>query len=250
MITLHLTLRLVILLYMKKQIIAIGGGTFEPSYRPSPIIERYILALSGKIAPKICFLSQASAEDESYIVSFYDLFLQLGAEPSKLSLFGRVKPTWIEHLLSQDIIFVGGGNTKSMLALWRAWGVDNVLKQAYEKGIILTGVSAGAICWFEQGITDSVWPMGTLECLSILKGSCCPHYDSEPERKPIFTKSVNTGSTLPGIALSDYTAAHYIDGILTHALAWKPQKYVYAVSKNEEKMLNTITINEAGKIAL
>lgn len=236
----------VMLTYMKKQIIAIGGGTFKPFYSPQPIIEKYILALSDKKHPKICFLSQASAEDEGYIISFYDLFLQLGSQPSKLSLFGRVEPTSIDHLLSQDIIFVGGGNTKSMLALWCAWGVDNVLKQAYEKGIILAGVSAGAICWFQQGITDSVWPMGVLECMGILKGSCCPHYDSEPERRPIFTQSVNAGEALSGIALSDYTAVHYVDGVLTYSLSWKSEKKVYAVSKNEEKELSTVAINELG----
>lgn len=237
------------LTYMKKQIIAIGGGTFHP-YKSQPIIEKYIIELSGKPNPKICFLPQASAEDKNYILSFYDLCLQLGAQPSKLSLFGRVKPTWVDHLLSQDIIFVGGGNTKSMLALWRAWSVDNVLKQAYEKGVILAGVSAGAICWFEQGITDSVWPMGILACMGILKGSCCPHYDSEPERKPMFTQSVHAGKALPGIALSDYTAAHYIDGVLTHALSWKPEQKVYALSKNEEKALPIITLHETEKIAL
>lgn len=227
---------------MTKHIIAVGGGTFHPSYEPTAAIEQYLIKLSGKDSPKVCFLPQASAEHSGYIERFHEVFQKLGAQTSWVSLYGRVEPTWAEHLLAQDIIFVGGGNTKSMLALWRAWGLDTVLKQAYEKGIILSGVSAGAICWFEQGITDSVWPMGVLDCLGILKGSCCPHYDSEPERKPIFTESVNTGKALPGVALSDFTAVHFIDGQLAHALVWAPDRKVYLVAQDGHAEMKTESI--------
>ena len=227
---------------MKKHIIAVGGGIFHPSYEPSAALEKYLIKLSGKESPKICFLPQASAEDKQYILRFYEIFHKLGAQPSWVSLYGRIEPTWAEHLLAQDIIFVGGGNTKSMLALWRAWGLDYVLRRAYENGIILAGVSAGAICWFEHGITDSVWPMGVLKCLGILKGSCCPHYDSEPERKPVFTESVNEEKALPGIALSDFTAAHFIDGALAHALSWAPEKKVYLVAQDGHTELKTTSI--------
>ena len=136
-----------------KQIIAIGGGGF--GHYASTLLNQYILKQAGKPSPKICFLPQASAESKDYIVNFYETFSRLGAQPSWISLFGRVEPSWEEHLLSQDIIYVGGGNTRSMLALWREWGIDAVLREAYERGIILSGTSAGAICWFEQGITDS-----------------------------------------------------------------------------------------------
>jgi peptidase E len=227
---------------MKKQIIAIGGGVFHPSYHPRTAIEEYIITLSGKQSPKVCFLPQASQEDKEYVARFYATFCGLGAQPSWVSLFGRVEPTWVEHLLAQDIIYVGGGNTKSMLALWRAWGLDTVLKQAYEKGIILCGVSAGAICWFEQGITDSVWPMGVLACLGMLKGSCCPHYDGEAERKPVYTQATAAGTALPGIALSDYTAVHYIDGKLVHALSWAPDRKIYQVVAGEHKEIETTLI--------
>ena len=164
---------------MKKHIIAIGGAAFNKN-PDEPSIEQYILDLTGKEKPKVCFLPQASAEAQNYVVRFYETFHRLGAQTSWISLFGRVEPTWKDKLLEQDVIFVGGGNTRSMLALWREWGMDTLLKEAYEKGIVLAGVSAGAICWFEKGITDSVWPMGVLDCLGILKGSCSPHYDSEP----------------------------------------------------------------------
>jgi peptidase E len=227
---------------MKKHIIAIGGGTYHPTNEPSAAIEKYLIKLSGKERPKVCFLTQASAEDKNYLLRLYEIFHTLGAQTSWVSLYGRVEPTWIEQLLSQDIIFVGGGNTKSMLALWRAWGLDLVLKQAYEKGIILAGVSAGAICWFEHGITDSVWPMGVLDCMGMLKGSCCPHYDSEPERKPVFTENVQAGTALPGIALSDFTAVHFIDGQLVQALSWAPEKKVYLVAHDGHTEIETIAI--------
>jgi peptidase E len=135
-------------------------------------------------------------------------------QPSWFSLFGRVPNGWEQRLLAQDVIFVGGGNTRSMLALWREWGIDRVLKQAAERGTILAGVSAGAICWFEQCITDSVWPLGTIQGLGWLKGSACPHYDGEPERRPTTLRMVAEGRAMDGIALCDYAAGHYIDGKL------------------------------------
>ncbi len=138
-----------------KQIIAIGGGGFTNPDK-SMKLEQYILRQCGSVNPKICFLPQASAESQDYVVKFYDCFNKLGAKPSWISLFGRVESSWKEKLLEQDIIYVGGGNTKSMLALWRVWGMEDVLLQAYQKGIILSGISAGAICWFEQCVTDSI----------------------------------------------------------------------------------------------
>jgi len=129
-----------------KQIIAIGGGGFtDPSTEFK--IEKYLLAQTGKTNPKICFLPQASNEAQGYVTKYYETFLALGAQPTWVSLFGRVEDSFREKLINADIIYVGGGNTKSMLALWQCWGVDQLLKQAYEKGTVLCGISAGAICW-------------------------------------------------------------------------------------------------------
>ena len=219
-----------------KHIIAIGGGGFG-SRHSNQLINQYILKQSDKLSPKICFLPQASAESKDYIVNFYQTFCKLGAQPSWISLFGRVAPSWKEHLLSQDIIYVGGGNTRSMLALWREWGMDEVLREAYERGIILSGVSAGAICWFEQGITDSVWPLGVLECLGILEGSCCPHYDDEPERRPAYVKFTKSGAAKTGIGIAEESAAHYIDGKLHKVVAAKKGKQCYQVSSDGEQEL-------------
>ena len=120
---------------MLKQIIVMGGGWFAKGNSEAKI-EKYILEQAQKDKPKVCFLPQASCESREYIVKFFEVFTELGAEPSWVSLFGRVTDAWKQHLLNQDIIYVGGGNTKSMLALWKAWGVDQVLREAYEKGII------------------------------------------------------------------------------------------------------------------
>lgn len=223
---------------IKKQIIAIGGHKLSSN----DAALRYIIRQTEKPAPKIAFLPQASLEDKAYVLSFYQACTELGAVPSWVSLFGIVADGWQERLLQQDVIFVGGGNTKSMLALWREWGLDEVLKIAYNKGIILAGVSAGAICWFEQGITDSFWPMRVLDCLGILSGSCCPHYDSESERQPVFTARVADGTAKPGIALSDYTAAHYIDGRLSRLLSWQPNRKVYTVTADGQTELATVSL--------
>lgn len=219
-----------------KQIIAIGGGGFIKSSSDNQVacLGRYIIEQTGKKNPKICFLPQASAESKEYTTWFYKTFVALGAQPSYVSLFGRVEPTWKQQLLTSDIIYVGGGNTRSMLALWREWGVDVVLRQAYEQGIVLSGVSAGAICWFEQGITDSVWPLGVLDCLGILPGSCCPHYDTEPERRPAYLDFTKQGASLPGIALQDDVAAHYVDGKLKHIVALYENKKAYTVTAGIE----------------
>lgn len=224
-----------------KQIIAIGGAGFARSsvLSQKTHLAHYILSQTHNQYPKICFLSQASGESPEYVTWFYKTFVELKAQPSTVSLFGRVQPSWQQQLLEQDIIFVGGGNTRSMLALWREWGVDTVLRQAYEKGIILAGVSAGAICWFEQGITDSMWPLGVLQGLSLLPGSCCPHYDTEPERRPAYLTFTQEGRALPGIALQDDVAAHYIDGTLHQTVSIKEGKKAYTVAAGKETELST-----------
>lgn len=216
-----------------QQIIAIGGGCFGVTSK-NLAMERYLIEQTRKSSPNVCFLPQASIESPEYIVRFYEAFTSLGALPSWISLFGRVENDWKEKLLAQDLIFVGGGNTRSMLALWREWGVDQVLLEAYKRGIVLSGVSAGAICWFEQGITDSVWPLGALDCLKMLKGSCCPHYDTEPERRPTYLNKVKSGEVMPGIALEDNTAAHFVDGNLKCIVTSIAGKKAFNISTHEE----------------
>ena len=156
-----------------RQIIPIGGGGF---YRdPENLeLEKYVIAQSGAPNPRVAFVPTASGEPDQYVASFYPAFLKLGCRPSVLTFFKRT-PDLRTFLLNQDVIYVGGGNTKSLLAVWRDWGVDTILREAWESGIVLTGVSAGAICWFEDGLTDSFSAeLRPLRCLGFLPGSCYP----------------------------------------------------------------------------
>ncbi|NLX11142.1 MAG: type 1 glutamine amidotransferase-like domain-containing protein [Chloroflexi bacterium] len=211
-----------------QQIIALGGGF---SMLPDDLLlGEYVLSQVNTPRPKVCYLPQAGGESRDFIVRFYDAFVRLGAQPSWFSLFGRVDANWPEQLLSQDILYVGGGNTRSLLALWRGWGVDGVLREALARGIVLAGISAGAICWFEQSVTDSVWPLGVLDGFGFLAGSCCPHYDSEPERRPAYQQFIAEQKVLPGLALDDHVAAHFVDGMLEHIVAAKSGAAAYRVT--------------------
>ncbi len=137
-----------------KQIIALGGGGFSMEPENS-LLDKYILQQSMKKNPKICFLATASGDSENYISRFYHFFEKQDCQPSHLSLFNPSTRNIESFLLDKDIIYVGGGNTKNLLVLWKEWGLDTILKKAWEQGIILAGISAGSICWFEEGVTDS-----------------------------------------------------------------------------------------------
>ena len=141
-----------------------------------------------------------------------------------------------DFLLSQDIIYVGGGNTKSMLALWREWGVDKILRKAWEQNIILAGVSAGAICWFEEGTTDSIPEKITmLPCLGFLKASCCPHYDSEPMRQPVFQEALTKETVELGYIIDDGAALHFNDQKLIKAIASNKNKKAAVFYQNKRE---------------
>ena len=191
-----------------KQIIPIGGGGF---YRDSENLEleKYIIRQSGRENARIAFLPTASGEPDHYVSSFYAAFLKLNCRPSVLTFFKRT-PDLRSFLLSQDIIYVGGGNTKSLLAVWHDWGMPEILREAWQSGIVLTGVSAGAICWFEQGLTDSFSDgLRPLACLGILPGSCCPHYDGEAQRRPSSHRLIASGEISAGVAIEDWTGVHF-----------------------------------------
>ena len=172
---------------MKRQIIAIGGGGFGRNPGEG-IIENYILNQSNAKNPNICFILTATGDNEAYKNNYYATFTKLNCNPVHLDFFKRT-PDLQSLINEQDVIFVGGGNTKSMLAVWKDWGLDSILHEAYKNGVVMSGVSAGAICWFEKGITDS-WSedLKVMDCLGFVKGACCPHYDEEPQRRPSLKK--------------------------------------------------------------
>jgi len=211
-----------------KQIVPIGGGGF---YRdPENLaLEKYVVKLSGADNARVCFVPTASGEPDHYVASFYAAFLKLGCRPSVLTFFKRT-PDLRSFLLNQEVIFVGGGNTKSLLAVWHDWGVVEILREAWESGVVLTGVSAGAICWFEQGLTDSFSDkLRPLNCLGFLPGSCCPHFDGEPQRRPAYHQLLASSEIAAGIAIEDWTGVHYIDTQVHRVIASKRGARAYTM---------------------
>jgi len=172
-----------------KNIVAIGGGGFGRSLGLLHI-EKYIVSLIRKNKPKICFIPTASGDNDLYKLNFYRAFSKLNCKTTHIDFFSRTE-NLEKKVLSQDIIYVGGGNTKSMLAVWNEWNLHNILQKAYESGIVMSGVSAGAICWFDKGITDSFADkLEIINCLGIIKGVACPHFDEETERAPYVYKVI------------------------------------------------------------
>ena len=172
---------------MDRHIIAIGGGGFGRNPGEG-LIEQYILDQTNKEIPNICFIPTATGDNEAYKVNYYSTFSKLNCNPVHLDFFKRTPN--LEKLISeQDAIFVGGGNTKSMLAVWKDWGLDGLLHKAYKAGAVMSGVSAGANCWFERSVVDS-WEedLKVIDCMGFVKGSYCPHYDEEPLRRPAVKK--------------------------------------------------------------
>ena len=220
---------------MKKQIIAIGGGGFGRSPGEG-LIEKYILDQSEQNDPKICFIPTATGDNEAYKVNYYSTFSKLDCSPSHLDLFKRT-PNLKDLILKQDIIFVGGGNTKSMLAVWKDWGLDLLLKEAYEKGVIMSGVSAGAICWFNQGVTDS-WAedLKIMDCLGFMEGACCPHYDEEPQRKPSLNKFITEKVLKSCYAVDGGCALHIEDEKEFKSVVFSENKNSYLVEMKDNKV--------------
>ena len=223
---------------MDKQIIAIGGGGFGRN-PGNGIVEQYILDQSNSKKPNICFIPTATGDDESYKVSYYATLSKLNCNPTHLDFFKRTPD--LEKLINgQDIIFVGGGNTKSMLSVWREWGLDKILKNAYQNGTIMSGVSAGAICWFEKGVTDS-WAekLKIMDCMGFIKGNCCPHYDEEPERKPSLSKFIETKEISNCYAIEGGCALHIKNDEVHSAISFKGKKNSYLVEQLNNKIIET-----------
>lgn len=215
----------------KRQIIAIGGGSFTVE-ADGLRLERYVIAQTGKRRPRVAFLGTATGDADTYVAKFYAAFTKLQCRPTHVPLFART-PDLRKALLSQDVIYVGGGNTRSMLATWREWGIPRILREALRRGIVLTGVSAGAICWFKAGVTDS-WA-GTLRplpCLGFLSGTCCPHYDGEKERRPSTQRLVAARQIGPTLAIDDGAAAHFVNGQLLRVVSARPKAHGYRVSRS------------------
>jgi dipeptidase E len=219
----------------RRQIIALGGAGF--SFNSDLGLCSYILEQSGARRPKICFIPTASGDGAAGIAHFYKLAKRVGAKASHLSLFAQPLEPLPSFLARNDVIYIGGGNTRNMLLLWRAWGLDRILRAAYERGTVLAGSSAGALCWFASGVTDS-FPgrYAPLQCLGWLRGSFCPHYDSEPKRQPVYRRLVRSGELPGGYAADDHVGLHYIDERLVRVVSPKRGRQAHKLVRRGGKL--------------
>jgi dipeptidase E len=218
----------------ERHIVAMGG--WGP---PADALDRYVLELTGRERPKLLCVPTAQADDAWSVLAFYDAMRSL-AEPSHLFLFDRTVEDLRAFVLGHDVVYVGGGNTVSMLAVWRAHGLDAVLREAWEAGVVLAGWSAGAICWFEGGVTDSFGPTlaALTDGLGFLEGSFCPHFDAEAERRPMYHRLVQDGLAA-GLAADDRAAAHFVGTELHAAVTSRPEARVYRVERAGSRVRET-----------
>jgi len=218
---------------MVRRVVACGGQQLL-----YPALTTYLLGLARRPRPKVLFLGTASGDGAGYLLTFYQAMAGIDCEPSHLALFDRVIDHIDELVRAQDVVIVGGGNTANMLAIWRLHGVEAGLRSAYAGGTVLSGWSAGCLCWFEGGITDSFTPdLGPLrDGLGILAGSACPHYDSQDLRRPVYAREIAAGMA-PGIALDDAVAALYDDEKLVEIVSARPEGRAFRVDADGEHAL-------------
>src|SRR5437660_4447621 len=194
---------------MDPQIVALGGGGFWVG--ESPLLDGYLLDVVAKPRPKVCFLGTASGDAESYVRRFYQEFAKRDCRPTHFPVFSPSPAPARELLMDQDLIYVGGGMTAAMLVLWRFYGLDAILRDAWEHGALLAGPSAGAVCWFEDGVTasrgDQIGPLG--DGLGLLPGSFCPHYGDDESRTAAYRELV-AGGFPAGIGAGDGVAVRFV----------------------------------------
>ena len=224
------------------QIVALGGGGFSME-QGNPLLDDYVLSLTGSKRPRVCFLPTASGDADHYVVRFYRRFSP-GCDASHVSLFrrdqgtGGVEDDLATHLLAQDLIYVGGGNVVSMLGAWRAHGLDSVLRQAWRKGVVLCGPSAGSLCWFAESLSAFHGAPRRVRGLGLLPYSNCVHYDAEPARRAEYHRFVGDGMR-PGYAAEDGVALHFRRTRLERVVSSRPDGCAYRVEPAADGVLET-----------
>ncbi len=216
-----------------RRILAMGGGGFT-MHEPTPALDRFALMLSAKPVPRICFLPTASGDPRDQLTRFYERFGDWPCEPSSLSLFhlGRDRIDPVAHLLAQDVIYVGGGSMRNMLAIWREHGIDDALRAAWERGVVLAGLSAGAMCWLEGGISMSSGAPEPVRGLGLVPGSLSVHLDGEPERLPAFVAAVASGALASGYAAADGAALVFGGTSLVECVGSHPGARVLRIARD------------------
>jgi peptidase E len=218
--------------------ILIAGGGFGTAFI------RYMAQLTGKARPKLLFLPTASADSATSTLSWYRNCAPLNVEPSDQPSFiasTRQDRTWEEVFLSVDGIVCSGGNTLNQQAIWKAQGIDVVLRQAWDRGIVLGGASAGSLCWFEEGTTDSrPKELTIVEGLGFLKGSHSPHYDAEKSRRPLYHELIGSGKMKPGYACDNNAGIYFEDNEVKRVVATREGAKVYHVSAASGKVVERV----------
>ena len=215
--------------------ILIAGGGFNTAFI------RYMATLTGKARPRICYLPTASADSVNGTLSFFQSCAPLNVEPHVQNSFiasTQQDKGWDEVFLSMDGIVCSGGNTLNQQAIWKAQGIDEVLRQAWDRGIVLGGASAGSLCWFEEGTTDSrPKELSIVKCLGFLKGSHSPHYDREPGRRPLYQKLIGSGQMKPGYACDNDAGIYFEDNVVKRVVHTRAEAKVYYVSLEGGKVV-------------
>jgi len=217
------------------QIIALGGGGFSEG--DGPELDDFVLAASGKERPRICFVPTASGDSDTYITRFYRRFAGTACVPTHVELFRRGRENLSDLAAAQDVIYVGGGSTANMLAIWRLHGFDEALRKAARGGTVLAGISAGSICWFECGASDSFGPqLVRVDGLGMLPGSHCPHYDRGTA--PAYHRLLREG--MPGgIAADDGVALHFVGTRLVRVVTGRPNARACRVELRGDRVVET-----------
>lgn len=221
---------------MNATILTLGGGGFSMSEDATSLIDHYLLEMAQKSRPKVCFIPTASGDADEYSERFMDAFSHR-AESTVLSLFahdpwGYTAPAM---LLDQDIVYVGGGSTANLLAVWRVHGLPAILTRAADNGIIMAGISAGMNCWFDASSTDSFGSLDALnDGLGFLPGSACPHYFGEAGRREKYIDFVATGALPAGHAADDHVALLWRDGELTDVVSEEVGRQAFRVTSKGE----------------
>lgn len=232
---------------MTTHIVTMGGGGFSMSDGHAPSnLDRYLVELTGVRAPMVCFVPTASRDDAGYIRNFLNAYGALGVRTMVLTLWQDAAAS-LARLPQADLVVVGGGSTVNLLALWRAHGVDAVLREmaASRENVVFGGLSAGANCWYSSCLTDSFGDLRPLaDGLRVLPGSFCPHWDGESDRQPFYTDAVAVGALPTGYAAEDGAALHWVNGTLAGNVAESPGRRVLRFTASNEPTTGGVVIEE------
>lgn len=237
------------------QIVAFGGGGFSME-AGNPLLDDYVLDLAaarGGARPRVCFLPTASGDADHYVVRFYRAFPAARCEPSHVSLFRREQgPADLrDHLLGQDLIYVGGGSVVSMLGAWRAHGIDSILREAWERGVVLCGLSAGSLCWFAEAVSGFHGEPRRVEGLGLLPFSNCVHYEPGSNRRRAYRELLAAGMP-SGYAAEDGAALHFVGAELSRVVASRPHARGYRLDAVGDRVVEmriaTTYLGDAGAV--